>query len=45
MNILTNKITEMEKLQEVRMQVIKTIGIQQWNIALWSQQKNPKKIV
>ncbi len=25
------------------MQAIETIGMQQWNRALWNQQKNPKK--
>ncbi len=34
---------ELEKLQEVKMQATKTIGIQQWNRVLWSQQKNLKK--
>ncbi len=43
MKILTNRITELEKLQEVKMQVAKTTRIQEWNGTLWSQQKNPKK--
>jgi hypothetical protein len=25
------------------MHTVKTIGIQQWSIALWNQQKNPEK--
>jgi hypothetical protein len=37
MRVLINKITELEKLQEDKMQVIKTKGIQQWNKTLWSQ--------
>jgi hypothetical protein len=41
--ILTSKISKLEKLQESRMQAAKTINIQQWNRALWSQQKNPEK--
>jgi hypothetical protein len=40
---LTIKIIELEKLQEVIMQAIKTTKNKQWNKALWSQQKNPKK--
>ncbi len=43
MRVLINKITELEKLQEDKMQVIKTKGIQQWNKTLWSQQNNPEK--
>jgi hypothetical protein len=43
--ILTSKIIELEKLQEIRMSAVKTAGIQQWNRALWSQQKNPEKKV
>ncbi len=42
-SVLTSRITELEKLQEARMQVAKTTRIQQWNITLWSQQKNPEK--
>ncbi len=34
--VLTNKITKFEKLQEARMQVAKTRGIQEWNTTLWS---------
>ncbi len=45
MRILTNKITKLKKLQEARMQAIKTTCIQQWNRTLWSQQKNPEKII
>ncbi len=41
--VLIIKIIEPEKLQEARMKAIKTIRIQQWNRALWSQQKNPRK--
>ncbi len=41
--VLTSKITKLEKLQEDRMQVAKTIGIQQWNRKIWSQQKNLEK--
>jgi hypothetical protein len=36
MTILTNITTKFEKLQEDKMQVVKTIGIQQWNRTLWS---------
>jgi hypothetical protein len=43
MTVLTSRITKLEKLQEARMQATKTIRIQQWNITLWSQQKNLKK--
>ncbi len=43
MKVLTNRIIKLQKLQEARMQAIKTIGIQQQNKTLWSQQKNPKK--
>jgi hypothetical protein len=42
MIILTNRIIKLEKLQEARMQVVETLGIEQWNRTLWSQQKNPK---
>ncbi len=41
--VLTSRIIKFEKLQEVKMQATKTTRIQQWNRALWSQQKNPKK--
>ncbi len=41
--ILINKVLELEKLQEAKMQVAKTNDIQQWNKKLWSQQKNPEK--
>ncbi len=41
--VLTTKISKLKRLQEARMQVVETISIQQWNRALWSQQKNPKK--
>ncbi len=41
--ILTSRITEFKKLQETRMQVAEIVGIQQWNRALWSQQKNLEK--
>ncbi len=37
MRVLTSRIPKLEKLQEIRMQVAKTAGIQQWNKALWSQ--------
>ncbi len=43
MNVLTSRIIELEKLQEARMQVAKNVRIQQWNITLWSQQKNLEK--
>ncbi len=43
MTILNSKIIEFKKLQGVRMQVAKTIRIQQWNRTLWSQQKNLEK--
>jgi len=35
--VLTNGVSELEKLQKAKMQVVKTNGIQQWNKALWSQ--------
>ncbi len=41
--VLISRITELEKLQEARMQAIETARIQQWNRALWSQQKNLEK--
>jgi hypothetical protein len=41
--VLISRILELEKLQKARMLATKTIGIQQWNRTLWSQQKNPKK--
>ncbi len=44
MKVLTSRIIELEKLQEVKMQATKTTKIQQWNKALWNQQKNPKKL-
>jgi hypothetical protein len=37
MRVLNSRIIELEKLQQTRMQGAKTIGIQQWNRALWSQ--------
>jgi hypothetical protein len=43
MRVLTNRITELEKLQKTRMQAIDITRIQQWNRALWNQQKNPEK--
>ncbi len=43
MRVLTSIIIELEKLQEVRMQATKTTCIQQWNKALWNQQKNLEK--
>jgi hypothetical protein len=43
MKVLTSRIIELKKLQKTRMQVAKTIEIQQWNRTLWNQQKNPKK--
>ncbi len=41
--LLISKIIELEKLQEDRMQATETTRIQQWNRALWNQQKNPEK--
>ncbi len=41
--ILINKVLKLEKLQEAKMQVVKTNDIQQWNKKLWGQQKNPEK--
>ncbi len=41
--VLTSINTELKKLQEDKMQVVKTTRIQQWNRKLLSQQKNPKK--
>ncbi len=41
--VLISRITELEKLQEARMQAIETARIQQWNRTLWSQQKNLEK--
>ncbi len=41
--VLTNRVLELEKFQEVRMQAAKTNGIQELNRALWSQQKNLEK--
>jgi hypothetical protein len=38
--VLTNKVSKLEKLQKAKIQVAKTTSIQQWNKALWSQQKN-----
>jgi hypothetical protein len=35
--VLTSRIIELEKLQELRMQAAKIVGIQQWKKALWSQ--------
>ncbi len=43
MRVLTGRVSKLETLQEAMMQVTKTNDIQQWNITLWSQQKNPKK--
>jgi hypothetical protein len=39
--VLTSRVSKLEKLQKARMQVTETNGIQQWNITLWNQQKNP----
>jgi len=39
--VLTSRVSKLEKLQKARMQVTETNGIQQWNITLWYQQKNP----
>jgi hypothetical protein len=41
--VLISKIIKLEKLQEARMQIVETIGIQQWNKTLQSQQNNPKE--
>ncbi len=41
--VLTNIITELEKLQEAEMQVAKTTRIQEWNKTFQGQQKKPKK--
>ncbi len=41
--VLTNRITELEKLRETKMQAVKTTSFQQWNRTLWSQQKNLEK--
>ncbi len=43
MRVLTSRITKLEKLWEDKMQVAKTTQVQQWNLALWSQQKNLEK--
>jgi hypothetical protein len=43
MKVLTSRIIELEKLQEARMQVVKTAWIQKWNRTLWNQQKNLEK--
>ncbi len=40
MGVLTSQIVELEKLQEVRMQVVETTCIQQWNRTLWNHPKN-----
>jgi hypothetical protein len=42
---LISIIIEFEKLQEVKMQVVETIGIHQWNKTLCSQQKKSGKTV
>jgi hypothetical protein len=41
--VLTSKIAELEKLQEIRKHVTKTTSLHQWNRTLWSQQKNLEK--
>ncbi len=33
--VLTSRVSELEKLQEAKMQVAKTNGIQQWHKVLW----------
>ncbi len=43
MKVLISKITKLKKLQQVRMQAVKTTWIQQWNKTLWNQQKNLEK--
>jgi hypothetical protein len=44
MIVLISRITKLKKLQEARMQAMKTARIQQWNRALWSQQTNLEKL-
>ncbi len=41
--VLTNRLIELEKLQIDKLQVEETIGSQQWNCVLWSQQKYKEK--
>ncbi len=41
--VLISRIINFKKLQETKMQVVKTIRIQQWNRTLWNQQKNLEK--
>jgi hypothetical protein len=41
--VLTSRVTKLEKLQKTRMHDVDITRIQQWNRALWNQQKNPKK--
>jgi hypothetical protein len=43
LRFLTNKITMLEKLKKAKMQATKITRSQQWNITLWSQQKNLEK--
>ncbi len=41
--VLTSKITKLEKLLEDKTQTAESTRIQQWNKALWNQQKNLEK--
>ncbi len=43
MRVLTSITTKLKKLQETKMQLAETTCIQQWNRALWNQQKNLEK--
>jgi hypothetical protein len=41
--VLISRLTKLEKLQIDKLHAMETVGSQQWNHALWSQQKYTKK--
>jgi hypothetical protein len=41
--VLTAKITELEKLQENKLEAQNNVGANQWSRFLWSQHKHTKK--
>jgi hypothetical protein len=41
--MLTTRITELEKLQENKLEVQNNVGTNQWSRFLWNQQKNTEK--
>ncbi len=41
--VLPTKITELEKLHDNKLEAQNNVGANQWNIFMWSQQKNTTK--